>query len=156
MRLHLIRHGKTEVQRSGQQDFDRELLPRGRVQSEAIATVIKVPEGLISYCSGAVRTRQTFETIASAINLPEAQYLDELYLCQKETYLRIIWNEQSGNELLFVGHNFGISDLLTYFTGERYIMRTGEYIVLDFDCDSWKECSRDMAKVIVQYRSTVR
>lgn len=156
MRLHLIRHGKTEAIREGQRDFDRELVPRGIAQSEAIGHLINGSQNLKIYCSSAVRTRQTFKSIASIATLSEACYLEDLYLCSKETFLDLIWQEKSECELLFVGHNFGISDLLSYFTGERYIMRTGEYMVLEFDCPSWAECSRDMARIALQFRSEVR
>lgn len=152
LRLHLVRHGKTERTSKSGTDFDRQLIEKGIKQSRAVGKHLQVGHDVQVFCSSAARTRQTLEEIRSQADLPEAKYLKELYLCSTQDYLDLIWKIDGDSELLFIGHNFGISDLVSYLTDERTEMRTGEYIVIEFDLDSWKETSAGLGHITFRYR----
>ena len=57
----------------------------------------------------------------------------------KKTYLKLIWQENHPDDLVLIGHNFGISDLANYFLDNQIELRTAEYICIEFPFDSWGE-----------------
>lgn len=99
-----------------------------------------------------MRTRQTLDEIRRVRQLPDARYLDQLYLCDTDTYLDLIWKQKEANELLFVGHNFGISDLVVYLTDSDIELRTGEYVVIEFDAENWNEVSAGTGTLTFRHR----
>ncbi|MFT6982678.1 MAG: phosphohistidine phosphatase [Crocinitomicaceae bacterium] len=155
MKLHILRHAKTEYSSPSGHDIDRRLQPRGMKQASMLRDYF---ESLTSieeiWCSDAQRTRQTSEIVLQAIH-PKPSYQVDLYLASKQDILQKIWNSDSNKELLIIGHNFGISDLVSYFTEHRIELRTGEYICLEFHSDSWAETSMGTAIVLDQYRPKV-
>lgn len=152
LKLHLVRHGKTERHAADSTDYNRKLIDRGIRQSIAVGSQLSFSRNVKVFCSSAMRTTETLEGIKTIKKLPEAKYLKELYLCSSNDYLNIIWKEKGDDELLFVGHNFGISDLASYLTDENIELRTGEYIVIGFDLDSWEEISKATGSIIYRYR----
>jgi len=151
-RIHFIRHGKTEQHSDTGRDFDRKLVAKGINQSNAIGRELLAPSDATVYCSTAARTQETLENIMNHKELESVKKMNELYLCNMRLYLELIGECNSENELMFVGHNFGISDVVAYLTGDRLEMRTGEYIVLDFEVDSWKEISAELGTIAYRYR----
>lgn len=155
MIIHLIRHGKTNQVSPSGRDYDRELLPKGHAQCEDLGTYLSLPSNCTVYCSSAVRTTQTFEIINRSQQLKFVSYHEDLYLCSREHFLRFINKLNHGNDILFVGHNYGISDLASYLLDEPIEMRTGEYISLQIDLDSWSQLSRGTATLFDRYRPRV-
>lgn len=153
MQLHLIRHGKTNQASKTGRDFDRELLGRGIQQSQDLGKVISGGLNLNILCSSSQRTRETFENLCKTGTFSSAVYMDNLYLCSQNDLLEIIWKTNDRRDLMIIGHNFGISDLAGYFLDEDVEMRTGEYLLLEFPFDHWKEVSRATATLVHRYRS---
>lgn len=154
LRLHLLRHAKTEQFSSSGKDFDRPLMKKGRKQRDDLVRFFEHLEGIEkSYCSSAKRTRETIEPLLHS-HLPKPIYRDDLYLCSHKTMLELIWGNSQG-DLLIVGHNFGISDLANYFTEEDLELRTGQYIRIVFDAESWMETSRGTGIIEESYRPEV-
>lgn len=154
LRLHLLRHAKTEQTSPTGKDFDRPLMPKGNLQCEGLKMFFKtLPPIDTVYCSMAKRTQQTLEVLLN--RLPEPNYGDDLYLCGSKTMLQLLWSEKPKGDILIVGHNFGISDLASYFSDEDIELRTGEYIRLVFDCDNWSETSRGMGVIKERFRPEV-
>ena len=157
MKLHLLRHAKTHQKSPTGKDFDRELLPRGIAQSEALADYLQDKiSGIDVWCSDATRTRQTLGILAKTISLGHTSYFKALYLCSYRQYLSMLNHRRGGSELLIVGHNFGISDIANYFTGESSELRTGGYVCIEFDGLAWAEVSRDTGTIVDRYRPSVR
>lgn len=155
MKLHILRHAKTEYSSPSGHDIDRSLHPRGIQQAYMLRDFF---ESLTSideiWCSDAQRTRQTSEIVLQEMH-PKPSYHIELYLASKQDILQEIWSFDLSKELLIIGHNFGLSDLVSYFTEDRIELRTGEYICLEFNSDSWAETSMGTAIVFDQYRPKV-
>ena len=153
MKLHLIRHGETNLQSESGKDFDRKLHHDGEQQAvhlgEYLKDKIKVEQ---VFCSDASRTTRTLELVSENVNLPPVVYNTELYLGPLANYLKLIWKLEGKEEVLIVGHNFGISDLVTYFTEELVEMQTAEYICINFEVDSWKETSKGLGIISARYR----
>lgn len=155
MKLHILRHARTEYSSPSGHDFDRCLHLQGIKQAsilrdffESITSIDEI------WCSDAQRTRQTSEIVLQEAH-PKPSYHAELYLASKQDILQKIWSFESNKELLIIGHNFGISDLVSYFTENRIELDTCEYICLEFNSDSWAETSMGTAIVLDQYRPTV-
>lgn len=156
MELHIIRHAKTNQSSQSGQDIDRELLDRGHQQAKDLAEfLIKKNIGPTDiWVSMARRTQQTWAHLQDSFTSGYGiHHQSELYLCPKDILLKKIWSHHLTNEIVIVGHNFGISDLASYFLDERINLKTGEYMHLHFDCSTWAETSRGMATQVDQYRS---
>lgn len=157
--LYILRHAKTnQISKTGR-DYDRELLQKGVAQLEELKQYFSVhpfrkPTDV--WISSAKRTQQTYEgiqkTVEASGSVVSTTFFDDLYLTSYQLMLKKIWNHSSDNDLLIVGHNFGISDAVSYFTEQDIELRTGEFIHLSFDCDVWNETSKGTATVLDRFR----
>lgn len=155
LRLHLLRHAKTEQFSPSGKDFDRPLMSKGVRQSGELKHFFNSLSSIDHVlCSSAVRTRQTLELIKWD-GMPTVLYSDELYLCSDKALLKLLWSSDLSGDILIVGHNFGISDLVNYFSDGDLELRTGGYIRLAFDVDSWEETSRGMGVIEEEFRPEV-
>lgn len=156
MRLHLIRHAKTKVSSDSGRDFDRNLAKKGKLQGAGLAEYLSGKlDGIEVYCSSANRTRQTLSLLKKDIDFGPVCYHQELYLCSSQTFLEFIWQSDVDEDLILIGHNFGISDLLNYLTDESIEMRTGEYVCIEFDGFNRKEVSAGTGTIVDRYRPSV-
>lgn len=153
MKLHLIRHAKTLQPEMNERDFDRHLMEKGKRQAKALG--IYLSERLVSsevWCSDAVRTRETLTILEEKCKFLTVTYMNDLYLCSAKTFLSKLWIDNSGEDLVIVGHNFGISDLAAYFLEEDIELRTGEYICIDFGNYKRSETSKGLGKLYDRWR----
>ena len=100
-------------------------------------------------CSPAVRTRETFDAIRSALGEPEARFPAELYGASDDELLAALRGVEPGiRSVLLVGHNPGLHDLALALTGRgdegarerlREKMPTGALVTLSFRAGSWIE-----------------
>ena len=158
MKLHLIRHGQAESSVYSKHDFDRKLSTKGIKQINKLGKFLEVKIHVSKvWCSGAARTRETLAIVRQFIPFSDITYFDELYLARLDLLLKHIWQNSGDEDLIIVGHNFGISELASYFTstgslrpaqrgavhrsGDRIEMGTGEYVCIEFNCLSWEETS---------------
>ena len=120
MKLHLLRHAKTEPFSDSGKDFDRKLMQKGILQAENIALYFKSKnfQPTQIFCSEAARTRQTIKIVKEGNEFTTVKYLDKLYLAESPKLLSFIWEQKQNENLFIIGHNNGLSDLASYFTGE--------------------------------------
>lgn len=157
MKIHLLRHAKTEQLSNSGKDFDRKLMERGILQSKEMAAVLaknKIQEMEV-WCSTAKRTRQTFSYLSDILHPSKLTFSEDLYLCEQEEFLSKLWNENQTNDLFIIGHNDGLSDLATYFADELIHLSTCEYICFSFNADSWMELSRGTGTIEQRFRPSV-
>ncbi|HIP32416.1 MAG TPA: hypothetical protein EYG86_06630 [Crocinitomicaceae bacterium] len=154
MKLHLIRHGKASNY-IGELDFDRPLSEKGINQAKALGNFLEYK--LVNnevWCSDAVRTSETLSIIQDHVSFVKTNHRADFYLAQKEILLNQLWDNSSTNDVVIVGHNFGLSDLLNYFTDELILMQTGEYICIDFGELTLRESSKNTGVICDQFRFT--
>jgi len=158
MRLHLLRHAKTQAVAASSRDFDRKLLPRGIAQSGVMGDFLKgkLEENIPVYCSTSARTRQTFELVSEKAPLRNVSFSDRLYHASLDTLLDFVWSLPESEEILIIGHNEGISELATYFTEKFISLKTCGYICIEFDAASWKEISRGLGTEAAAFRPEVK
>lgn len=157
MKLHLLRHAKTDPNSKTGKDFDRCILPKGIAQSQKLAEHFQenVPD-IDVWCSEATRTRETLNIIQEKRSFTHVKYSRDYYLASREKLLNSLWLRPGNDDLLIVGHNYGISDLATYLADEYIELRTGGYICIEFDGFSWQEISKGLGIITEQYRPKVR
>tara|TARA_B100001996_G_C18599681_1_gene569332 strand:+ start:524 stop:1027 length:504 start_codon:yes stop_codon:yes gene_type:complete len=120
--LNIIRHGDAEAQSLVKKDFLRNLTDNGEKDLRLL------DQHLIKYdfkkhkiiCSASLRTKQTLDSLKMSLN-PESKvfYSNDIYLGTFKTLLSYIMLEENNAHMLtIIAHNPGVSDLLSYITGE--------------------------------------
>lgn len=140
MLLHLIRHAKTNQFSPTGKDYDRQLMERGWnqcIELDVYLSNLNLTQTDV-ICSGAARTRETLQGINNHFLPKNIGFTDDIYLCSVKDYLKIIWSNTGQEDLVLIGHNFGISDLANYFLDDKIEMKTAEYICIEFPFDSWE------------------
>ena len=154
MKLHLIRHAKTLQALPDENDFDRALAEHGKRQAASLAEYLK--EKIVScevWCSQARRTKETYDILEKAGNsFRTITYFNEFYLCSKDAFLEKLWMDNSTEDVMIIGHNFGISDLANYFLDDMLEMRTCEYICIEFEAHRRNETSRETCVIVDRWK----
>jgi phosphohistidine phosphatase len=149
-RLTLLRHAKTEPQHSGQEDWDRELEPRGLRDAPEMARRLRErqlkPDFVIT--SPARRALATAQIFARELHLPASklQQDERLYLASPKVIREVI-RELGGKtpHLMIVGHNPGLTEFADRVSAERSVdnMPTCAIYTLEFDLEDWSELEWD-------------
>lgn len=149
-RLTLLRHAKTEAQHSGQEDWDRELEPRGQQDAPEMARRLRErklkPDLVIT--SPAVRAVTTARIFVRELHLAATKLHEDerLYLASPKVIKEVI-RELGGKaqHLLIVGHNPGLTEFAERVSAERNIdnMPTCALYTVEFDIDDWSELEWD-------------
>ena len=157
MKLHLLRHAKTEKQASSGRDFDRSLMEKGTRQAKEMAQFLenKNWNDAILFCSTAKRTKETFAEIQKRNTFKEVSFHKSLYLAEKKELLEFIWKLNSSEDLFIIGHNNGLSDLASYFCGEEIHLKMCNYVCISFDAEFSVEWSRETGMIVESYRPEV-
>ena len=138
MKLHLLRHCKTETMTPTGKDFDRKLLPKGVAQSKLLAEFFNAQslEDCMYYSSSSARTRETVTRTFSKAIQKEVNYKDELYLASAKDLVQFVSSLATTSDVFIIGHNEGLSDLVHYLTEEPIELQTGDYISIQFDVEN--------------------
>ncbi len=157
LHLHVLRHAKTSQLSPTGLDYDRPLLPRGNAQTAELAHRFASQNVHIDevWISTAKRTMQTFRRIKDKLSYDRAIEVPELYLAEQSELLDKLWKCHHRESLLLIGHNYGISDLVSYLLDEAIELRTCEYIHLTMDLDEWSMASKGLASIEERYRPKV-
>ena len=155
MIIHLLRHAKTEVFSNTGKDFDRKLAPKGHQQCKKLQAIISnaLGEETKIFSSSARRTRETAQFIFE--DQQEILFFDELYLVGKDDLMTFIGNREEAKEILIIGHNFGISELASYYTGKQILLKTGGFVSIDFPDFSTNELSASIGIIKANHRCTI-
>lgn len=148
MKLFLLRHGKASEGVQNQKDFDRPLAPKGHKQCKKIGKFLK-SEGInYAIVSSAKRTMETFDIVNTYLNIEEIYESKDLYLAQDVKINEVINAHVTHKDILVVGHNFGISELVYYYTGVDVVLATGELAIIEFDFQSTAHFSKQAGRLI--------
>lgn len=147
MQLLLTRHAKSDWQDPTLEDHDRPLNARGEATAHALGEWMAsrgyVPDLVI--CSGAARTRQTWDHMAHSVSHgAEIRLSETLYNASPDRMLQIL-HEAHGRRVLMIGHNPGIAELARLLVTnppsepdfDRY--PSGATTVIDMNLNKWTE-----------------
>jgi phosphohistidine phosphatase len=135
-----MRHAKAEKYTSEEDDFNRKLNKKGTAQANQLGFQLAQenfqPEKVL--CSGAQRTTETAEILSHYLKFETIFLDDNLFLVDKEVLLQQIQGTKNVKSLLLIGHNFGISQLVSFLIGENILLSTSTFVEISFNLDDWK------------------
>jgi phosphohistidine phosphatase len=142
-RLIVMRHAKSDWANPNLSDHDRPLNDRGSrtapLMGKYLAENHVIPKVVIA--STAVRVRETLAfMLAEWPHEPEVFFEQSLYLASVETlrsHIRGLHNDW--HEVLIVGHNPGLTDLVSRLAGQPLEMPTAAVAVFASDEKSWSD-----------------
>lgn len=143
--LFICRHGDAQMPAFRQHDYDRKLTDTGKLEAENAGKWLNSSAGkpALIVSSSARRALSTAYTIASQIayNQDYIKFHPEIYNASSDTILLTLSKTDSRyKSILLVGHNPGISELITLLSGAyRGNVPTGSVHHLWFDIADWPE-----------------
>jgi phosphohistidine phosphatase len=145
--LVLLRHAKSDWQ-DGVDDADRPLAPRGRRDASAAGRWLceHVPPITAVSCSPALRTLQTWQILRPELGGTPALHAEPLiYSATVRDLLTVVRRlPADATTALVIGHNPGLSELVTELTGKRIGLKTCGIAVLHADA-GWSAADRKWA-----------
>ena len=157
LELYVLRHGKAEEAGIDERDFDRHLSKKGIAQINQLSQYFKDRNTLIEevVVSSAKRTMETAGIVGVHLGLESLNESRELYLAELEKIKSIVLREERSDNLLFVGHNFGISHFVSYLANERISLSTGMCIHFKFDADNWSEIVAGSGEIVAIFKPQI-
>lgn len=142
-KLILLRHAKSSWKDPTLSDFERPLNQRGKKAATLIGEFIRQrpvrPELVI--CSTAVRARETAALVLESADLAvPVRYETRIYEATYEQLLEVIVEiEENLREVLLIGHNPGMENLLAFLTQVSEPMPTASIARIILQCESWQK-----------------
>lgn len=155
--LLILRHGKSDWT-TGQEDYHRPLVARGRQGSQKMGAWIRqqklVPEAVVS--SPAERARATTVVACKAMGLPvkTVRWDERLYAAPVEALLAALAEcPKSARRVMVVGHNPGLEELVEYLAGgfdvpeDGKVLPTSALARLEL-VEDWRKLAPGCAKLV--------
>ena len=136
--IYLLRHAKANA---GLNDLERDLSAKGRRQAECIGQWMRengiMPDRIVS--SSAKRTTETAKICAEQAGYQgKIRFADDLYDAHSDTHVDLIAGLSNKHDsIMVVGHNPGISAVVTVLTGEPLAMPPGTLVCIEMTTDQW-------------------
>ena len=147
--LFLLRHAKAVSGSDSLRDIDRSLNDQGRRQAELVGKYLKEQNiGLdLVLSSTALRARETTELVLTAAErMSEVRNDQRIYEASAQQLLEVVSQiEEEKNEVLLVGHNPGLEELLKRLTGRLESMGTGTLAKIAIGGSEWTEAAAEKA-----------
>jgi phosphohistidine phosphatase len=156
LKIHLLRHAKTEVLSPTGKDFDRELAEKGLRQAIEMKAFLSKTDWkkTLLLCSDASRTKQTLENVALEGQFKAIEYSNELYLAEA-MHLKTLIADQENYDLFIIGHNNGLSELAEELCSNSICLKTCEYIQIECDENDWSDIFIQKGRVTAQFHPKV-
>lgn len=146
--LVLMRHGKAETHQHGMRDRDRALAPRGHANARSQALLLRPGSNDLLLVSGARRTRETAQNLMDVWQeigcspLPTESVKETGYLASADTWIDLVsLVDDQYARVWVIGHNPGISELVTVLTGDYIGMATADIVRIDLGIEHWSHIS---------------
>lgn len=151
--IHIIRHAKSSWADEGMRDFDRPLNDRGERDAPIMAKRLLDRIGTVDLivASPARRTTLTSSYFCDAFNYSKDQikFIPTIYEAPLQALIEAVNNlPDSANEVLFIGHNYGVSELVSYLTGEHVQMPTCAIASIELDIEQWSWVTRLSGRLV--------
>ena len=151
----MLRHAKSSWAEASLADHERTLSTRGKRDAPKMGKRLAArevsPSLIIS--SSAVRARRTAKIIAAALKYPaeSLQIERDLYLATAEKILELVRSQEDNvSDLLVVGHNPGLTELVNRLLPELDLdnLATSGVVAMDFDTTKWSEIDEMYAEFV--------
>lgn len=146
MRLHIVRHAKAAQKEHKQKDAARSLNKRGMRDATNMAAHLARqgirPDWLIA--SDSQRTKQTAALLCAGLGLDSnTLHIDQrLYLASADALMAVLRETPTDyREIMLVGHNPGVTDLIALLTGVALVegLPTMAVATLELAAGNWRE-----------------
>ena len=145
--LFLLRHAKAVSSSAGLRDFDRSLSNQGRAQAERVGKYLKQQNIRLDLVlsSNAPRARETTELVLTAAeSMSEVSYDQRIYEASAQQLLAVVSEiTAEKNDVLLVGHNPGLEELLKRLTGRFESMGTCALAKIAIAGSEWIEAAAE-------------
>jgi phosphohistidine phosphatase len=135
--LFLLRHAKAVPGTGSLQDFDRPLNDQGRTQAIRTGNYFKQQKFDLDLVlsSTALRARETTQLFLEAAEyVTEVRYDQKIYEASRYQLTEVLAEiERDKSNILLVGHNPGLEELLQHVTGRLESMSTGTLAKIDLE-----------------------
>ena len=150
--LYIIRHTQKAEEKSGQDDYDRELSPQGIQDAKNMAEKLleqKISTDLI-VASPAKRTKVTAEVFAEVLNYNKSIMFNEvLYMAfVNELIETISYTFDTVDTMLLIGHNPSLTALAITLVDFKEKFKMGGIMKIEFNCNSWIDVSKENARLV--------
>jgi phosphohistidine phosphatase len=155
-RLILLRHAKSSWDDPRLADFDRPLNERGLRAAPLVGRFLRrqkiKPDLILS--SPAERARQTAALVSEAARLDAPTRYDErIYEATAARLSEVVsQTEDDAAELMLVGHNPGMEELLALLTGEGRPMPTAALARISLDIEKWSRLREGAGRLELHVR----
>lgn len=145
-KLLLLRHAKSSWADATLPDFERPLNERGQRAAPLVGKFMRErqlrPDMVIS--SPAKRTRETIALVLDAARLEtETRFDERIYEATASSLLEVVSQiEDDKREVMLVGHNPGLENLLERLTGESERMPTAALARITLNAEKWSEAAK--------------
>lgn len=140
--LYVMRHAEAKPGIGIKGDFLRELTLEGRKQLDRLLGILRRMEFKteLILVSPAIRTLQTSDIIGFDFSSDIRKIVDDIFDAEPQTLLQLLTDIQNEiQKVLLIGHNPGISALVSYVCGQNYIsMKPGMMAIIELQVDDWK------------------
>jgi len=152
-RIHIIRHAKSDWAESGLKDIDRPLNERGQRNAPEMALRLASRGAKTDFilCSPARRTRDTMAFFLQEFNVSTEpiRFEPRIYEAPWRNLVVALQDyPNDSNEAFFIGHNFGVSQLVEYLTEENLPMPTCAIATIDLYVDEWSHITANCGKLV--------
>lgn len=148
--LTLLRHAKSDWDDPDSRDFDRALNARGKRAAETVGRWLADEDWRwdSAVASPAERVRETLDFVSAGYGARIAPEWDRrVYLASAATLLDVVTDSpDSGEQLLLVGHNPGLEDLVLLLAGAGDALGdvaekfpTASVAILSFTVEHWAD-----------------
>ncbi|NUM50172.1 MAG: histidine phosphatase family protein [Flavobacteriales bacterium] len=156
--IFLLRHAKSDWSNNELLDYDRPLNKRGQKDAFLMSKLFKEKLSNVDaiYSSTALRAEQTTLVFSNELRVKKEdiywkkEIYDYHYEMQKLIHI-LLTIENRFHQILFVGHNPGISEMASYLCGELSItMPTCCILKIELQIKHWEEISAHCGNYIFQ------
>jgi phosphohistidine phosphatase len=139
--LLILRHAKSSWKFPDLSDHDRPLNRRGKRDAPRMGRLLKekglVPDLVIS--STATRAKDTATAVAKHSGYKGRKInFESLYAAEPAAYLTVLRDVADNyQQVLIVGHNPSVEELIETLTGEIHIIPTCTLVQIEFDIEKW-------------------
>ncbi len=117
--LYIIRHAKTQENQKGEDDFSRELSPKGEKQAKKLAGYFKkkkIKADLV-LCSSSIRARQTLEQMGKVFPKADIVFDEKIYQASPKSLLNVMQKTSDKyKNVVVIGHNPAVVTLAVALT----------------------------------------
>lgn len=149
--LLILRHAKSSWKHPDLADAERPLKNRGRRAAEMIGTLFKHKRlnPQLAWCSRAVRARETLEIVLKSAKLEvETRFDERIYMASPREILKVLSEtEDNRNEILLVGHNPGLEEVLFELSRQDRAMPTCAVAKVALGIEKWSQIGEGKGKL---------